>query len=104
MQKYIKYKKEKTYVIDREDFHRHLRNAEAELNMPNDQRMCVQLVNSLYATALTASMAIAYLEQAKEGTKGTEDMVDECKYNLEQCEKTLLRWEKLLLDTSYKFV
>lgn len=35
MQKYIKYKKEKTYVIDREDFHRHLRNAEAELNMPN---------------------------------------------------------------------
>ena len=58
MQKYIKYKKEKTYVIDREDFHRHLRNAEAELNMPNDQRMCVQLVNSLYATALTASMAI----------------------------------------------
>ena len=75
-----------------------------ELNMPNDQRMCVQLVNSLYATALTASMAIAYLEQAKEGTKVTEDMVDECKYNLEQCEKTLLRWEKLLLDTSYKFV
>ena len=104
MQKYIKYKKEKTYVIDREDFHRHLRNAEAELNMPNDQRMCVQLVKSLYATALTASMAIAYLEQAKEGTKVTEDMVDECKYNLEQCEKTLLRWEKLLLDTSYKFV
>ena len=51
MQKYIKYKKEKTYVIDREDFHRHLRNAEAELNMPNDQRMCVQLVNSLYASA-----------------------------------------------------
>lgn len=49
-------------------------------------------------------MAIAYLEQAKEGTKVTEDMVDECKYNLEQCEKTLLRWEKLLLDTSYKFV
>ena len=46
MQKYIKYKKEKTYVIDREDFHRHLRNAEAELTMPNDQRMCVQLVNS----------------------------------------------------------
>ena len=39
MQKYIKYKKEKTYVIDREDFHRHLRNAEAELNMPNDQRI-----------------------------------------------------------------
>lgn len=101
MQKYFKYKNEKQFVVDREKFHRDLKNFEAENNMPNDQRMCILLVNALYATALTASMAISYLEKAKAGEKVTEDMVKECKYNFGKCEEKLLKWEKLLLDTSY---
>lgn len=90
-------------LIDREAFHRNLRNLAVENNLPKDQEHFIDMLELLFTTNLVAGMVMDKLKEAEGGAKITQDDLEACKSELDFCERELKKWECFMLSRCFTY-
>ena len=99
MKAFIKYDDRDIVYLDRDAFHRQLRNAHAEQNLPDEYRIYIEMLEDMYMMTSTANLLLEALKKEMEKKEIQFEQKQLCEDAVKESERQLERWEQMLLHS-----